>query len=147
MGDGGGEPAVGGGGWGRSDPGCRPLADGYAARMSQPTPASPDLERVLAGKAADIEAELTQLQRPADETGGISFGKRVGDGTSIAVERLTQVAAFDRLQVLLTDVRRAQAKLAEGSYGVCDTCGARIPADRLVALPWAVQCMACRSAR
>jgi len=98
-----------------------------------------DVAQVLADRRAEVEAEIAHLQRPADESGGISFGKRVGDGTSIAVERLAQVAASDRLQALLGDV-------SAGTYGVCDTCGRDIPADRLEALPWAVQCVACRSA-
>jgi DnaK suppressor protein len=105
-----------------------------------------DVAGVLAERRASLESEIATLQRPADESGGISFGKRVGDGTSIAVERLSQVAASDRLQSLLADVIRAQDKLAEGSYGVCDRCGEPIPADRLDALPWAVLCVTCRAA-
>jgi DnaK suppressor protein len=105
-----------------------------------------DVAQVLADRRAEVEAEIALLQRPTDESGGISFGKRVGDGTSIAVERLSQVAASDRLQALLADVMRAQQKLAEGTYGVCETCGRPIPAERLEALPWAVQCITCRAA-
>jgi len=67
-----------------------------------------DVRAVLAAKRTEIEAELAQLQAPADDAGGISFGKRVGDGTSIAVERITQVDASDRLQAMLADVVRAR---------------------------------------
>ena len=99
----------------------------------------------LEAKALDLEEELERLSRPEDSSGGISFGKRVGDGTSIAVERLSQVAAHDRLTVLLGEVRRAEAKLAEGTYGQCDVDGQPIPEDRLEALPWATTCVAHRS--
>jgi DnaK suppressor protein len=102
-----------------------------------------NITQVLADKRREIQAELTQLQAPADETGGIGFGKRVGDGTSIAVERIAQVDASDRLQEMLADVIRAEAKLDDGTYGRCDGCDARIPADRLEARPWAVRCVAC----
>ena len=37
---------------------------------------------------AEVEAELDLLPQPQADAGGISFGKRVGDGTSIAVERI-----------------------------------------------------------
>jgi DnaK suppressor protein len=104
---------------------------------------TPDITQVLADKRQEIQAELAQLQAPADETGGIGFGKRVGDGTSIAVERIAQVDASDRLQEMLADVLRAEAKLADGSYGRCDGCDATIPPDRLEARPWAVRCVAC----
>ena len=97
---------------------------------------------VLAAKRAELEAELAGLSAPVDDQGGISFGKRVGDGTSIAVERLSQVAVHERMQETLADVVRAQEKLAEGSYGTCDACGEAIPAERLEALPWATLCVA-----
>ena len=84
--------------------------------------------------------------RPPPRTpGGISFGKRVGDGTSIAVERLTQVAAHEQLLVQLEELDRALAKLDEGTYGVCDRCGAAIPEGRIEVHPTAVLCVACAS--
>ena len=101
------------------------------------------LADTLATKRAELESELDLLAAPSDDSGGISFGKRVGDGTSIAVERLTQVAAHDGLGLLLTEVKRAQAKLAEGTYGRCDRCDTPIAADRLAARPWATHCVTC----
>ena len=95
----------------------------------------------LAAKRAELEGELADLSAPVDQ-GGISFGKRVGDGTSMAVERLSQVAVHERLQDTLADVVRAEEKLTEGSYGICDVCGDPIPAERLEALPWATLCVA-----
>lgn len=102
-----------------------------------------DLRSVLAAKRDDVRGELDQLTAPADDAGGISFGKRVGDGTSIAVERITQVAAHDRLLALLAEIDRAEAKVDEGSYGTCDVCGQEIAAARLEARPWSVRCVAC----
>ena len=101
----------------------------------------------LAVKRAELEAELAGLSAPVDDQGGISFGKRVGDGTSMAVERLSQVAVHERLQETLVDVVRAQEKLVEDSYGVCDVCGKPIPAARLEALPWATLCLTDAAAR
>ena len=98
---------------------------------------------LLQAKRAEILAELAQLEKPAADAGGISFGKRVGDGTSIAVERITQVAAHDRLQAVLEEVDRAEAKVNEGSYGVCDSCGKEIAAARLDARPWSTHCVDC----
>jgi DnaK suppressor protein len=104
-----------------------------------------DLHETLTQKRAELEAEMASLTaRPADME-GISFGKRVGDGTSQAVERISQVAAHNRLAAMLSDVRRAEAKLAQGTYGLCDLCGAELSAERLGALPWAIKCRACAS--
>jgi DnaK suppressor protein len=98
---------------------------------------------LLRAKRAEIVLEMEQLTRPAADAGGISFGKRVGDGTSIAVERITQVATHDRLQIVLDEVSRAEAKVAEGTYGLCDICEKPIAEARLEARPWSTHCVAC----
>ena len=95
----------------------------------------------LSTKLAEIELQLATMAAPPSEQSNISFGKRVGDGTQMAVDRLSQVAVADQLQVTEIDVRRALAKLDEGSYGRCDVCGRPIPEGRLEALPWATLCV------
>ena len=97
-------------------------------------------ERLLA-KKAEIERQLGVLEQKPGDQGAISFGKRVGEGTSMAVDRLSQVAVHDKLQVTLADVERALVKLEDGSYGRCDVCGQPVGTDRLEALPWAVLCV------
>lgn len=101
----------------------------------------------LARQKADLEAELERMAAPPEETGNISFGKRVGEGTSMAVERLVQVEAYDQLRGLLADVTRALEKFDEHSYGVCDRCGTEIPPERLEILPSAVLCVRCAEKR
>ncbi len=81
------------------------------------------------------------MAAPPQEIGSISFGKRVGEGTSQAVDRLAAVPAHDELQRLLAAVVRAEEKLAEGSYGFCDVCARDIGAGRLEARPWATRCL------
>jgi DnaK suppressor protein len=105
------------------------------------------LRAVLADKHARLESELGILAKPSSEAGGISFGKRVGEGTSLAVERLSQVAAHEQLQDMLADVVRAEQKLEEGTHGRCDVCGGPIGAGRLEALAWATMCIKDASAR
>ncbi|MGH8891953.1 MAG: TraR/DksA family transcriptional regulator [Actinomycetes bacterium] len=106
-----------------------------------------DVAVALASKRSELEAELEGLSAEPPDTADISFGKRVGDGTSVAVERLAQVAAHDLLREMLADVRRAEEKLGDGSYGTCDKCGGPIAPDRLEALPWATRCIGCASLR
>jgi DnaK suppressor protein len=102
-----------------------------------------EIARTLEHKRTALEAELERMTAPPQNAAGISFGKRVGDGTSMAVERLVEVATYDHLNAVLTDVRRAQVKLDEESYGVCDRCRREIAPERLEALPWAVLCVGC----
>lgn len=104
-----------------------------------------EIAATLEHKRAQLETELARMSAPPEEQTGISFGKRVGEGTSIAVERVVQVEAHGQLRALLADVRRALAKISEGSYGSCDDCGTDIPPERLEIRPWAVLCVACAS--
>ena len=106
---------------------------------------SDHVRAVLLDKQRDIETRMAELSAAPDATGGISFGKRVGDGTSLAVERITQVAAHGQLLHQAEEVERALAKLDEGTYGECDACGAAIPEGRLEIHPWAVLCVPCAS--
>lgn len=106
-----------------------------------------DIAQRLEDKRLKLEAELSRMSAPPEQSAGISFGKRVGEGTSMAVDRLTDVAAHDQVQLVLADVERAQVKLAEGTYGSCDVCKTEIAPERLEALPWAVLCVRCASER
>ena len=95
----------------------------------------------LLEKKTELEDQMSALEELPGERGEISFGKRVGEGTSIAVDRLSQVAVHDKLQVTMVDVRQAITKLDEGTYGTCDACGKPIGDGRLEALPWATLCV------
>ncbi len=102
---------------------------------------SDDIAETLHAKRTELLQQMGVLEEKPTDHGSISFGKRVGEGTSMAVDRLSQVAVHDRLQTTLADVERALAKLEESSYGSCDVCGEPIGAERLEALPWAVRCV------
>jgi RNA polymerase-binding transcription factor DksA len=77
----------------------------------------------------------------------VSFGKRIGDGTTEAVDRLAKVGAAEQLDAMRADVVRALEKLDDGTYGRCDRCGEPIPDERLDARPWSVLCVRCASLR
>jgi DnaK suppressor protein len=100
-----------------------------------------DADRLLAEREATLVAELAELTKPPGELGTISFGKRVGEGTSMAVDRLAAVSAQEHLLAALDEVRRARRRIAEGGYGTCEVCGEPIPAARLEARPWANRCV------
>jgi DnaK suppressor protein len=100
-----------------------------------------DVHTTLTAKLAEIDAQLTEMSAPPTEQSNISFGKRIGDGTQMAVDRLSQVAVHDKLQVTRADVARALEKLDDGTYGVCDACGRPIGEGRLEVHPWAVLCV------
>ena len=73
----------------------------------------------------------------------VSFGKRIGDGTSEPVSRLTDIGVGEALERGLDRTERALAKLDEGTYGICDMCGGPISRGRLKAMPDGVLCLDC----
>lgn len=111
----------------------------------------------MASSGLDLDAVRAELQARRDrdrqrlgvlaarpERGSaVSFGKRIGDGTSEAVSRLTDVGVGESLERGVERIERALTKLAEGTYGTCDACGAPISLGRLKAMPEGVLCLSC----
>jgi DnaK suppressor protein len=98
-----------------------------------------------AGQLAEDLAAIERQERPADGGSRPQYGKRIGDHTSDALETRRNVAAADTLRLQQAEVRRALAKLDEGSCGRCDGCAGPIGRERLEALPWAAECVRCRA--
>jgi DnaK suppressor protein len=105
-----------------------------------------DLDAVRAELTTRRDRDRERLgvlaQRP--ELGSaVGFGKRIGDGTSEAVSRLTDIGVGESLERGLNRTERALTKLDEGTYGICDACGGTISAGRLRAMPDGVLCLEC----
>ena len=73
------------------------------------------------------------------------FGKRIGDGTTEAISRLTEIGVGESLERGLARTQRALAKLDDGTYGLCDVCGDAIATARLAAMPDSILCLDCAS--
>jgi DnaK suppressor protein len=105
-------------------------------------------EQRLRARRDELTAELGEISAvERDPHASVSFGKRIGDGTTEAVERLNRVGTARELGAMLQDVDRALAKIEDGTYGICDRCGRLIPEARLEARPWSVLCVDCAALR
>jgi DnaK suppressor protein len=102
-----------------------------------------DIEHRLRSRLAEIDAQIAELTKPPEAGAGIGFGKRVGDGTTQAIGRFTDVGIANDLQTIKERTERALAKLDEGSYGTCDNCGKPIAPGRLRAAPESALCIEC----
>jgi DnaK suppressor protein len=115
-----------------------------SAEPDDEKPQTDDLIALLKALRDDLENRATSLRAGANvPSGGISFGKRVGEGTSIAIERFADVAIHDQIIQQLAAVDGALARVAAATYGVCGVCGRDIAPERLEAIPWAATCVAC----
>lgn len=110
------------------------------------TDSKSDLERVassLRRRREALSAELDRLVEPPEAGASVAFGKRVGDGTTEAVERITSTATARSIFASIEGIDSALAKIEAGSYGVCERCGEEIPVARLEALPASSLCIEC----
>jgi DnaK suppressor protein len=107
-----------------------------------------EVERALRARRAELHQRLAGFSRPPERGAELHFGKRIGEGTTEAISRLTDIGVGGSLEASVLRVERALEKLAAGSYGSCDACGGPIAPARLEAAPESVLCIACaRSAR
>ncbi|MGE5851491.1 MAG: TraR/DksA family transcriptional regulator [Candidatus Methylomirabilota bacterium] len=104
--------------------------------------------RILAERKS-LQARLIALDR---DTGLREQGQLTGDNTptsdtldtvqeAMAKEEALKArdALFQRLKVLA----RAEEKIRDGTYGLCESCGKPIPPARLQILPEALLCVRC----
>jgi DnaK suppressor protein len=102
-----------------------------------------EIEQLLRTRLAEIQARLAELAKPPEAGAGIGFGKRIGDGTNEAISRRNEIGVGNSLLVTEEKLARALAKLEEGTYGQCDSCGRAIAPGRLEAAPESVLCIDC----
>jgi len=67
------------------------------------------------------------------------------DGTD-AFERVTSLDRASVEQSAILQINAALMAIKEGTYGLCESCNAKIEKSRLKALPFAKTCIKCQSA-
>ena len=100
-----------------------------------------EIQAELDEKEADLRRSIERLTTPTADGATIGFGKRIGEGTTQAIQQLADASSAQALNGTLDAVLRAKAKLAEGTYGRCDVCGEPIDEDRLEFRPWSTRCV------
>jgi DnaK suppressor protein len=101
------------------------------------------VEQVLRRRLDELQARIAELAKTPEPGTAIGFGKRIGDGTNEAISRRNEIGVGNSLLTSEERLRRALAKVDEGSYGQCDACGGPIAPGRLRAAPESVLCIDC----
>ena len=99
------------------------------------------LVRHLELRRDELAAELARLTAPPDEAAAVAFGKRVGDGTTEAVERISTTVMARSIAASLAEIVRALEKVEADTFGVCDVCEEPIAVERLEARPHTSRCI------
>jgi RNA polymerase-binding transcription factor len=101
------------------------------------------IRRELEGRRESTRERVAALAERPELGAAQGFGKRIGDGTTEAISRLTDIGVGRTLEARLERIERALAKLDDGTYGTCDGCRGPIPDKRLEAMPDSTLCVAC----
>jgi DnaK suppressor protein len=101
------------------------------------------VEATLLARREELRARIAELAKTPERGALLGFGKRIGDGTTEAISRLTDIGVGGSLEVSEARVARALEKLEDGTYGMCDRCGEPIAPARVEALPDSVLCIEC----
>ena len=106
-------------------------------------------EERLAAERARLLDQVASLQRTFDqvvessELDMTADDEHDPDGSTIAFERQQVVALLESARAQLVAVDDALARVAAGTYGVCETCGGEIAPERLEAIPGTRTCITC----
>ena len=90
-----------------------------------------------------LEEERDHLRSQLDELGVHTYDENFADSGQVAAEQGENKALVNQLEDTLNDVERALAKLDEGTYGRCESCGKEIAEVRLEAMPATRYCIDC----
>jgi len=100
-----------------------------------------ELKKILVSKKNDLlktvkDKQQKDMQEP-----------NVGDEVDAAGDSEEKELIFglsDNEKVTLTSIDAAIKKMQNGKYGLCENCSAKIPVERLKAMPYARYCMKCQ---
>jgi DnaK suppressor protein len=103
---------------------------------------------------SELEAEITELNAEiakaesdiADRMGDAvaDAGDDPADAGAKTFQREQDLALTQNAKELLAQNERALARIAAGTYGVCESCGKAIGKGRLQAFPRATMCVECK---
>jgi DnaK suppressor protein len=102
-----------------------------------------ELEAEIEGLRGDIaSAESEIAERLGDAVG--DAGDDQADAGAKTFQREHELALTQNARELLERSERALARMDEGTYGVCESCGQPIGKARLQAFPRATLCVSCK---
>ncbi len=82
-----------------------------------------------------------------DETGEINASgadNHLADTATVTYDRELDHGLEEGAEEVLAKIEAALARIEDGTYGICRSCGKPIAEERLEAMPWATLCIDCK---
>lgn len=103
-----------------------------------------ELYRNLVQEEHNLAEQLKDLEGVVRED-GVGYSNHMADAATEVFEQARDVSVARQLRYSHSDVKHALEKFGDGTYGICEACGAAIELARLEALPSARYCLSCQS--
>lgn len=109
------------------------------------TPFEKEMETKLLEMKEAINSKLAQTDNDFRSVVGSMAIKDSVDLASddMATRRMEAISQIDANK--LKAIEQALTRLKNGKYGICASCGKKIPEERLRALPYALLCLDCKN--
>ena len=131
-----------------------PVKPGWSAPLEVREDESPWTAAELKAVRAELDSDIAQLRRDLEQAeseivdlmrdSGDGAGDDQADAGAKTYEREQELALAENAREMLAQNEHALARLEDGTYGVCESCGQPIGKLRLQAAPRATLCMPCK---
>lgn len=93
------------------------------------------LRKELKNRVDAIDADIHHKKEPVEKDFAEQVTQRENDEVLFAID--------EEAQQTIHLIDAALARIKDGSYGSCASCGEEIPVERLEALPYVTTCISC----
>jgi len=100
------------------------------------------LRSFLESEQARLQDVVAQMEAEGGEN--LGYGNHMADDATEAFEQAKDLALRQNAAKLLSQVNDALERFDQGTYGLCEMCGAKIDPARLEALPYVTLCLRCQ---
>ncbi|MEP7338666.1 MAG: TraR/DksA C4-type zinc finger protein [Acidobacteriota bacterium] len=100
----------------------------------------------LTARHAEIQRRLQAITRDLRHESQPLTADFAEQATEVENDQVLD-ALDSSIRLELGQIERTLARMNEGGYGVCETCGKPIAAERMKALPHATRCIVCEEKR
>lgn len=106
-------------------------------------------EKALRTEREGIVHQMHELgaTETGDLTGDVNYGDGFSDAGAATAERTEVIGVVEALKTQLDGIDAALARIEQGTYGKCASCGNDIGADRLEFRPASILCVTCKSSK
>lgn len=107
---------------------------------------------LIATRLAEAEAQRAALTQAVedirmDRSLNFTDDEHDPEGSTVSLDQAREAALLALTERTVAELKSAQVRLVEGTYGICETCNNAIPTQRLLARPEARRCVPCSSVR